>query len=155
MSKQESESNSGRSILRFLIFPKKQLKYAGMHFLIVSFSILAINAFSYYKFTQLLSSTDSSRLQFLLAEYTYFISTVSLATLCIMGFLSFFLVIVFLHRFVGPVKPLVRHLDCILQGDYTHRTYLRPEDEINEIALKLNTVSEHLLKLEMERNKAI
>jgi len=147
----ENESNSSRSLFRFLIFPKKQIKYAIFHFLTVSVSVLTVNSFSYYKFTQLLNVTTNNVAQYLLAEYTYYISVVSLITLCLMGSLSFFLVIIFLHRFVGPIKPLIRHLNCILQDNYTHRTHLRSEDEINELALKLNEVSEHLLKLQQDR----
>jgi len=155
MSKNESESNSSRSMIRFLIFPKKQLKYAVFHFLTVSLSVLAVNSFSYYKFTQLLNVTTDNVSQYLLAEYTYYISVVSLITLCLMGSLSFLLVIIFLHRFVGPIKPLLRHLDFLLENNYSHRTHLRSEDEINELAVKLNEVSAHLEKIEMERHKAV
>lgn len=149
------ETNAHRSILRFLIFPKKQLKYALFHFLIVGLSVLSVNSFSYYKFTQLLDSTTNNMSQYLLAEYTQYISVISLITLAFMGATSFILVIIFLHRFVGPIKPLLRHLDCILSGNYSHRTHLRSEDEINEIAVKLNEVSEYLQKSETDRNRAI
>lgn len=154
MSAENQNTPGSRSVARYLIFPKKQLKYAIFHFLIVSVSVLMVNSFSYFKFTQLLNATTNNVSQLLLAEYTYYISVVSLATLVIMGTISFLLVIVFLHRFVGPIKPLVRHLDEILRGNYQHRTHLRSEDEINEVALKLNDVSAYLEKIESDRNRA-
>ncbi len=61
-----------------------------------------------------------------------------------MGVLTFLLVIAFLHRFVGPILPILKHLDAILVGNYKHKTQSRPGDELNEVVEKLNSISQNL-----------
>lgn len=135
--------NYHRSILRFLIFPKKQLKYAFFYFLVVCISVLTINVASYYKFMSLLDVNTSISTQQFLAEYAYTLSFVTLATLVFMGILIFIITIIFLHRFVGPIRPILKHLEALRVGNYTHKTHLRFNDEINEVAQKLNELSDH------------
>lgn len=145
MSTQSNQNKTySRSIFRFLIFPKKQLKYAFFYFLIVSVSVLIINAVSYNKFINLLELNTNIATHQVLSEYIYTLSLVTLATLVIMGVLTFLITIVFLHRFVGPLRPILNHLNAILAGNYLHKTSLRAGDEINEIAQKLNEVSDYL-----------
>lgn len=143
-SDKTSDKSSGRSAFRFLIFPKKQLKYAFFHFLIVSLSVLIINFFSYLKFSKLLEINTNPATSQILSEYIYTLSVVTIITLVIMGVLTFLITIVFLHRFVGPLLPIIRHLDAILSGNYSHKTYLRSADELPEITQKLNEVSDYL-----------
>lgn len=52
--------------------------------------------------------------------------------------------ILFTHRLVGPTVAFRRHLDAIASGDYTYRTVLRKNDAFQEVATRLNEVSEFL-----------
>lgn len=133
-----------RSLLKFLLFPKKQLKYAFFHFLIVCSSVIVVNFFSYLKFRDLAQSSPNNTANLLLIDYVTYISKITLVTMAIMGPITFLLVIVFLHRFVGPVLPIQRHLDAILDGNFTHRSHKRSADEISEVVEKLNAVSNYL-----------
>ena len=137
---------SPRSLWRFLIYPKKQLKYAYFHFLTVCISVLIVNVVSYSKYTELVKNQTDLRANQFLLEYVESLSWVTLGTLSFMGLFSFLFVIVLLHRFVGPVIPLLRHLDAILAGNFQHKTKLRESDELLEIAEKLNQVSDVLAK---------
>ncbi len=135
-----------RSMFRFLIYPGKQLKYAYFHFLIVGLAVLIVNAAAYYKYSQLVQINTHVATQSLLYEYITFISLITIVTLVLVGVCTFFIVIIFLHRFVGPMLPLLRHLEALLAKDYSYRTFLRSDDEIKELGQKLNEVSEQLQK---------
>lgn len=52
--------------------------------------------------------------------------------------------ILYTHRLVGPTVAFRRHLDAIEAGDYTYRTILRKNDAFQEVAKRLNEVSEFL-----------
>ncbi|RYZ59713.1 MAG: methyl-accepting chemotaxis protein [Proteobacteria bacterium] len=52
--------------------------------------------------------------------------------------------IVYTHRLVGPTIAFKRHLDAIKEGDFAHRTVLRKGDAFQEVATRLNEVSELL-----------
>lgn len=52
--------------------------------------------------------------------------------------------ILYTHRLVGPTVAFRRHLDAIEAGDYTYRTVLRKYDAFQEVANRLNEVSEFL-----------
>lgn len=54
--------------------------------------------------------------------------------------------IVYTHRLVGPTIAFRRHLDAIEAGDYSFRTVLRKWDAFQEVATRLNEVSEFLEK---------
>ena len=111
-----------RSFLRFLIFPKKQLKYAYYHFLIVGAAVTIINIVGYLEYSHLLKVSKDLYASQILTDYVSNFSMTTLIVMGLMGLLSFFTVIVFLHRFVGPLNPLLRHMNAILQEDYSYRT---------------------------------
>ncbi len=52
--------------------------------------------------------------------------------------------ILYTHRLVGPTVAFRRHLDAIESGDYSYRTILRKNDAFQEVATRLNEVSEML-----------
>jgi signal transduction histidine kinase len=140
-SETKTQALTGRSFTRFLLFPRKQLKYAYFHFLLIAISVLIINLVAYHKFATLVTNTTNNQMNEMLSEYTLSVSLVTLITLVVMGAFTFVIEIVFLHRFVGPLLPLIRHLNALLDGNTTYRTKLREGDEIQELADKLNQVS--------------
>lgn len=52
--------------------------------------------------------------------------------------------IIYTHRLVGPTIAFRRHLEAIKGGDFEHRTILRKGDAFQEVANRLNEVSEFL-----------
>ncbi len=52
--------------------------------------------------------------------------------------------VLYTHRLIGPTVAFRRHLDAIEAGDYTYRTVLRKGDAFQEVATRLNEVSEFL-----------
>jgi signal transduction histidine kinase len=58
--------------------------------------------------------------------------------------LSFTTLIIFTHRIMGPAYACRRHIQKLLQGDFTTRTRLRKTDSLCELANDLNKLSEYL-----------
>ncbi len=52
--------------------------------------------------------------------------------------------VLYTHRLVGPTVAFRRHLDAIEAGDYSYRTILRKGDAFQEVATRLNEVSEFM-----------
>ena len=50
------------------------------------------------------------------------------------------------HRYYGPIIAISRLVDSITEGDYSRRVVLRKDDELQELALKLNKMAEVLEK---------
>ncbi len=48
------------------------------------------------------------------------------------------------HRFFGPVVALQKHINALTRGEFEHRTHLRKNDELKELAADLNQLSERL-----------
>lgn len=142
--KSSEQNKNSRSIFRFLLFPKKQIKYALFHFLLICISVSIVNFYSYAKYKELAQISQNNTTNLLLTEYVYSIIATTLFTMIAMGVLTFLLVIAFLHRFVGPILPILKHLDAILVGNYKHKTQSRPGDELNEVVEKLNSISQNL-----------
>jgi len=54
--------------------------------------------------------------------------------------------VAYTHKLIGPLRPFVRHVESLSNGDYSARVHLRKGDlEIyNDYASKLNELAEHL-----------
>ncbi len=52
--------------------------------------------------------------------------------------------IIFTHNLVGPTIAFSRHLDAIKNSDFKYRTKLRKGDAFQEVAARLNEISELL-----------
>ena len=54
--------------------------------------------------------------------------------------------IAYTHRLTGPLRPFLRHVDKLIEGDYSSRVILRDGDLdlYNEYAEKLNTLATKL-----------
>lgn len=60
------------------------------------------------------------------------------------GGLCFAYVLFVTHRFLGPLVAISRHIDQLLEGNFDHKSYLRKKDEMQEVAMKLNELSDVL-----------
>jgi len=52
--------------------------------------------------------------------------------------------VIFTHRLVGPTYAFRRHINRLIDGDYSARTQLRDTDAFDEVAADLNRLSEAL-----------
>lgn len=65
-------------------------------------------------------------------------------TLPLVGIATLTLTAIVLHRFIGPLVPIRRHIRNLTDGDYDARLQLRANDELFEVADHLNELSETL-----------
>ncbi len=59
----------------------------------------------------------------------------------LLGIATLVLTAVVLHRFIGPLVPIGRHIRKLSDGDYDAFSRLRAKDELNEVAGDLNELS--------------
>jgi nitrogen fixation/metabolism regulation signal transduction histidine kinase len=133
-----------RQLLGYLAFPRKQIKYAYLQFLIVGISFSLVSIVAYLKYSRLASGSLDTYATTMLREYVVSLATMYLITMIVMGTFTFLVVIAVLHRFVGPINPLLRHLNSLLNDDFDQKTTLREGDELFELAEKLNQLSEKM-----------
>ncbi len=58
------------------------------------------------------------------------------------------LCVAYVHRMVGPLVPLRRHLEAMKNGDFSVRTHLRSRDAFQELAEELNELTAALADAE-------
>lgn len=76
---------------------------------------------------------------------TLFRSVIASAVgLSVMAFLGFALTTVLSHRLLGPLVPIRRHLQKLIEGKYDDRLRLRKTDELHFLADDLNKLTEKL-----------
>lgn len=56
--------------------------------------------------------------------------------------------IVYVHRMVGPLVPMRRHVEAIKNGDYASRVHLRDGDAFHDVAEELNDLAASLAEAE-------
>jgi signal transduction histidine kinase len=64
---------------------------------------------------------------------------------------TFITFIVFTHRIMGPTYAFRRHIQKLIEGDFSFRTSLRRKDRLVELADDLNKLSEHLASSPRQR----
>lgn len=69
---------------------------------------------------------------------------VSAVGLSIMAFLGFVLTTVLSHRLLGPLVPIRRHIQKLIEGRYEDRLRLRKKDELHFLADDINALTEKL-----------
>lgn len=67
-------------------------------------------------------------------------------TMILMALLVMFLLIRSSHRFYGPLVPIQRHIENLINGNYNSRLVLRQGDELTELRDSLNRLAEALGK---------
>lgn len=50
------------------------------------------------------------------------------------------------HRYSGPLVPILRSIDQIAAGDYTHKITIREGDHLQDLVISLNNLTETLAK---------
>lgn len=140
-----------RTVQGYFIRPKQQAKYAMMFMggamlsvvallglLVVSFNhaIARYNAKFQGNAEVGLTISDSFTNSFLLI----------ITFAVIAGVLSIYWGIRVSHRIYGPLIPLRRHIDKLIEGDYSARVRLRKSDDMVELCDAMNELAEALEK---------
>lgn len=68
--------------------------------------------------------------------------------LILLGFIGLTLFTVFsvTHKYYGPIVAINRFVKAISEGDYSQRVVLRKQDELQDLAAKLNHMAESIEK---------
>jgi methyl-accepting chemotaxis protein len=123
-----------------------QMKYL----LIVIVAILAPTLVTGFCFYKLVFNLLAQQLAFPEAVAENLIPVIEQVNSLLLIFIPLiFLVIAWLsiaisHQFVGPLERIEKDLDKILAGDYQHRIYLRQQDDLKDIASKINALVDRL-----------
>jgi methyl-accepting chemotaxis protein len=138
-----------RKARNFLIKPGIQLRLP-LYVLLLSFTFVLLAVlignlyFEQTYITLLQSTTQSEYVQRLLARQTQEFK--ELAMLLLSGYVVLMVVVmvVYTHRLIGPVIPVLRHVKALREGHYAHRISLRKNDAFSELADQLNQLAETL-----------
>lgn len=139
-----------RKIRNILLEPRLQFRYAFRFFVFSALSIGAIQLVSYFLIrnvierilteagpqAQLLSPVIDLAVRTELLHAAWMLPLVCIAALAFTSRI--------LHRFIGPVVPITRHVERLAAGDYGVELQTRQNDEMQDVAASLNKLSEVL-----------
>lgn len=136
-------SNRRRGFRSWFVEPYKQIKI-GLIFLILNliFGIIIFGVYGYYIYD--IYSIVSSYFQLnadqsytALSKYTYPL-VVGLILICVFIITTILVSVKCTHNIYGPLVSINRCLDQLIEGQPSEPLQLRPSDELQDIAKKLN-----------------
>lgn len=138
-----------RRLFSFFKYPKLRIKYGSFYAFIGLCSVGVLNFSLIFIMLQMLNTTgkevdvgSSIGERFLqVIEYNHWLVIITLLVLFVLFFAFAF---VLANRIAGPMQPLLRHIEELKKGNYTHRTHLRKGDELKPLMSGLNELSESL-----------
>lgn len=128
---------------------KKQVRYGLINVAVVLFLILILGwatLYSVFERTTNVDACDPSGIGAALSRVDNIWIATTLAVV-LTGALCFMYILFLTHRFLGPIVAVSRRLDEMIDGDFDKEFTLRSNDELVEIAEKLNELS-HILQTE-------
>jgi HAMP domain-containing protein len=139
--------NRRRTFL-LLLSPRFQMKYGLYYAGIAVTSLLTLNVLAAFLLVQLIDYSGSAKMSAGITEilFTTLKANAPFVALgCgILGLLYLCFAIFLTRNVVGPSRALLRHIDALKTGQYTHKTTLRKNDELKEIMTALNELSDVL-----------
>jgi methyl-accepting chemotaxis protein len=138
-----------RKARNFLLKPGIQLRLP-LYVLLLSFTFVLLAVlfgnlyFEQTYVTLLQTTTQSEYVQRLLARQTQEFRELALLLLSGYVLLMVVVTVIYTHRLIGPVIPMLRHVKALREGRYTHRVSLRKHDAFTELADELNELAETL-----------
>lgn len=144
-----SNQKNRRSLKNVVIKPSLQLRYVAIFFLFIGMIGLIIlgniyvSALQNIKMLEELCSTQAS-LQGIISEqmmtsYIFISGLYAAVTL-----LAFLYILRLSHRVFGPMVQINRHVQNLIDGNYTTEIRLRKHDEHEELANLLNSLAKKL-----------
>jgi methyl-accepting chemotaxis protein len=114
--------------------------------LIAMESVLAIGLFIYLSSGTFITGYSGAELV-IARTGDYFLPTVLLANLALIGVTAvagFIIMLAYSHKIAGPLYRFEKSIDEMASGDLTSRFNLRANDQLEELAGKMNVLSEKL-----------
>ena len=109
-------------------------------------SVLAIAMFIYLSRGTVITGYSGSELV-IASTGEYFLPTVVLANLALIGLTAvagFIIMVAYSHKIAGPLYRFEKSIDEMASGDLTSRFNLRANDQLEELAGRINSLSEKL-----------
>lgn len=109
-------------------------------------SVLAIGLFLYLSRGTVITGYSGSEI-IIAGTGEYFLPTVLLANLALIGVTAiagFIIMVAYSHKIAGPLYRFEKSIDEMASGDLTSRFNLRSNDQLEELALRINRLSENL-----------
>jgi methyl-accepting chemotaxis protein len=109
-------------------------------------SVLAIAMFIYLSRGTVITGYSGSELV-IASTGEYFLPTVLLANLALIGLTAvagFIIMVAYSHKIAGPLYRFEKSIDEMASGDLTSRFNLRANDQLEELAGRINSLSEKL-----------
>ncbi len=139
-----------RRLRNYLLRPRLQFRYALAIFFLISIGTGLIQLLSYLSTRRLIglilneAGTRPATLDPIIGFALRAELLRMVWLLPIFGIVALVFSAVFLHRFIGPLVPINRHIRKLTEGDYGARLQLRAGDELVEVAGGLNELSQTL-----------
>jgi len=109
-------------------------------------SVLAIALFVYFSRGTVITGYSGTELV-IAKTGEYFLPTVLLANLAIIGVTAiagFIVMVAYSHKIAGPLYRFEKSIDEMASGDLTSRFTLRANDQLEELASRINRLGENL-----------
>jgi len=144
------QAHEKRTFRGMWVDPKAQLfmsVFPGVGFMIMAATLFYV----VLSFDRLISDLNNSlqidaQTAWIIGSTAYYYICIAL-TLSVFLALSTFVVGAWLsHRIYGPMVSLKRHVEKLIQGEYSSRVTLREEDRFQDLARDLNLLAENLEK---------
>ena len=150
-TEKEAKPENRRRLISFFKYPKLRLKYGSFYAFIGLCTVGVLNFALIFILLQMLNQTgheldagyDIGKRLLNVLEYNHWLVVGTMITLFILFFVFAF---VLANKIAGPMQPLLRHIEEIKKGNYTHRTHLRKGDELKPLMHALNDLSESFQK---------
>jgi signal transduction histidine kinase len=137
-----------RRLYRLFLQPRFQLRYGAYFMTIAISSLVCSSIITVYITLKLLSFTQQSPaaddIFKILRGFVSHNPIPVIGSFVLMAIFYFFLAVIFTKRIVGPVQVLVNHVNALKNGNYTHKTTLRRDDDLKSLMLALNELSDSL-----------
>lgn len=150
-TEKKGKPENRRRLVSLFMYPKLRLKYGSFYAFIGLCAVGVLNFALIFILLQMLNLTGheleagndiGSRLISAL-QYNKWLLIGSITTLFVLFFVFAF---VLANKIAGPMQPLLRHIEEIKKGNYSHRTHLRKGDELKPLMHALNDLSESFQK---------
>ena len=138
-----------RSIANILVEPKGQLRYAFFLFGAGIFMMMVIVIYLLLSFNKTIESLHALyQIDGAVIDHLQLSLYSTLTMVVIFGFIlaavTISIGVALSHRIFGPIVPLKRHVESLIEGKYQSRVQLRKKDEFQDLAVELNRLAANL-----------
>lgn len=139
------KKDSRRKASNIIIDPKSQL-YLSIPFLVLLISNVFLIAYISWQNAKTIAQIDPTKYELIAfyQENSVHLTNTLLFGNMIFGCLCLILWLIFSHRILGPMVPIRRHINQLIERKYDSKIILRKGDEFKYLADDLNRLTESL-----------